>query len=230
MNYIILNNENSKDIAGLLIQELPPIIKPEIRTLIEEIDGKDGDIIEELGYKAYDKAITIALTKNYDIDKVIHFFDSKGIVVFSNEPTKYYHYSIIGQIDFTRLLRYKVATINFHVQPFKYLINESNIDVTIIDQTEIIVNNQGFITSKPTITLYGDGIVEISLNGSSAFQINIDSDYVTIDSEQQDAHKDSILKNRMMIGDFPILQAGENVITWSGNLTRIMIEPKSRWI
>ena len=39
-NYVILNNINSNTITGLVIQELPPITKPQIRALIEEIDGR----------------------------------------------------------------------------------------------------------------------------------------------------------------------------------------------
>ena len=53
-NYIILNNKDSRDITGLLIQELPPISKPKMRTSVEEIDGRDGDITTKLGYEAYD--------------------------------------------------------------------------------------------------------------------------------------------------------------------------------
>ena len=33
-----------------------------------------------------------------------------------------------------------------------------------------------------------------------------------------------------MGGEFPILQPGENVITWTGNLTKLKIQPESRWI
>ena len=58
-NYIILNGQISTNITGLLIQSLPPISKPKIRTQIEEIDGRDGDIVTPLGYSAYDKEISI---------------------------------------------------------------------------------------------------------------------------------------------------------------------------
>ena len=77
MNYIILNNKNSTEIKGLLISTLPPISKPSKRYNQEEIDGRDGDLITELGYKAYDKEFQIGLTYNYDVDEVISYFDSK---------------------------------------------------------------------------------------------------------------------------------------------------------
>ena len=33
-----------------------------------------------------------------------------------------------------------------------------------------------------------------------------------------------------MNGVFPILDPGNNIITWTGNLTKIKIQPKSRWL
>lgn len=123
-DYIILNNKNSNEIKGLLIQNLPPITKPRIRAEIEEIDGRDGDIVTPLGYGAYDKVFSIGLYGDFDINEVIKYFDSEGIVVFSNEPNKYYNYKILEQIDFEKLIRFRTADIMMHVQPFKYSTTE----------------------------------------------------------------------------------------------------------
>ena len=119
-NYIILNGTSSNTINGLLIQSLAPISKPLMRTETEEIDGRDGDISIPLGFSAYDKEITIGLYGTYDINQVISFFNSEGTVTFSNEPDKYYNYQIFDQIDFERLIRFKTATVTFHIQPFKF--------------------------------------------------------------------------------------------------------------
>ena len=123
-DYIILNNKNSNEIKGLLIQNLPPITKPRIRAEIEEIDGKDGDNVTPLGYGAYDKVFSIGLYGDFDINEVIKYFDSEGIVVFSNEPNKYYNYKILEQIDFEKLIRFRTADVMMHVQPFKYSTTE----------------------------------------------------------------------------------------------------------
>lgn len=127
MNYVIINGVNSNTIQGLLIQSLPPISKPLMRTEVVEIDGRDGDIVYELGYSAYDKQISIGLHGDFDIDQVIKFFTGKGTVIFSNEPDKYYNFQIINQIDYQRLLRYRTATVTIHVQPYKYAVEDMDI-------------------------------------------------------------------------------------------------------
>lgn len=129
-NYCILNGIYSNELTGLLVSSLPPISKPLMRTQIETIDGRDGDIVTNLGYSAYDKQMEIGLYGNYDIDEIIAFFASEGTVTFSNEPDKYYHYTIVDQIDFERLVRYRKATVTFHVQPYKYDATETEIDFT----------------------------------------------------------------------------------------------------
>ena len=132
-NYIILNNQNSNTISGLIIQELAPISKPAQRTQVETIDGRDGDIVTPLGYAAYDKTITIGLYGNFNINDIIAYFATKGTVIFSNEPDKYYYYQIVDQIDYERLVRYRVATVTMHVQPFKYSATEGTITVDSSD-------------------------------------------------------------------------------------------------
>lgn len=139
MNYISLNGKKSLLIKGLLISELPPITKPLVRTKTEEIDGRDGDIVTKLGYAAYDKKMTIGLFGDYNIDDIIEYFDSEGIVVFSNEPDKYYRYQILQQIDFDRLIRFRTATVVFHVQPFKF----SSVDDTLVyNRSLVFLQNQ----------------------------------------------------------------------------------------
>lgn len=128
-NYVIINGVNSNTINGLGINELPPITKPLQRSLIEEIDGRDGDIITKLGYGAYDKTMTIGLFHTYDIDEVIAFFNGEGTITFSNEPDKVYYFTILDQIDYEKLINFKTATITLHCQPFKYPIEEAPIEI-----------------------------------------------------------------------------------------------------
>lgn len=234
MNYVILNGAKSTDIKGLLIQSLPPISKPLMRTSIEEIDGRDGDIVTKLGYSAYDKEMLIGLFGDYDTDDVIQFFDSEGVVTFSNEPDKFYKYQIIDQIDFEKLIRFRQATVKFHVQPFKY----SAVDDSYTyegNETEFTIMNRGNTVARPRITVYGSGIVNLGINGTAVCVINIGAnEYITIDAAQMNAYKGDTLMNRSVVGDYDnlVLRIGSNTISWTGTgtVTKVEIENFARWI
>lgn len=144
MNYITLNGKRSLLIKGLLISELPPITKPLVRTKIEEVDGRDGDIVTKLGYAAYDKKMSIGLFGDFSIDDIIEYFDSEGEVIFSNEPDKFYRYKILNQIDFERLIRFRTATVVFHVQPFKYSAVSDELTYT---KSQMFLSDQGYDTT-----------------------------------------------------------------------------------
>lgn len=235
-NYIILNGNNSTNITGLLIQELPPISKPKMRANIEEIDGRDGDIVTTLGYSAYDKEFTIGLYGDFDIDEVIQYFNSSGTVVFSNEEDKYYNYQILEQIDFERLIRFRTATVKMHVQPFKYSTVEAKKSFTITDETSIQIRNIGNYYSKPIITICGSGTINLSLNGIQLFVIVLyeTSTEITIDFDKMEAYNQetTVLMNRQVTGNYDnfTLNVGLNTISWTGTITQIQITNYSRWL
>ena len=162
MDYIILNGKSSRLIGGLMIQTLPPITKPLMRTQVETIDGRDGDLVTKLGYSAYDKEITVGLYGDYDVDEIIKYFDSEGTVIFSNELDKYYQYQIIDQIDFEKLIRFKTATVTFHVQPFKY----SSVEKPLIMDNMLSIPDQTITENGVTISI-SDGDISISGNATT---------------------------------------------------------------
>lgn len=237
-NYIILNNQNSNQITGLLIQTLPPISQPKIRTQIEEIDGRDGDIITKLGYSSYNKEISIGLYGDYNVDDVIAYFtnNQSGKVTFSNEEDKYYNYEILEQIDFEKLIRFKTATVKMHIQPFKYSNVETIKSFTITNQTSINIRNTGNYVSKPTITITGTGTINLSLNNEQLFVIDLGntSTQIALDITNMNAYNptNNVFMNRAVTGNYDnfVLNIGLNTISWTGTITQIQIQNYSRWI
>lgn len=231
-NYVIINGVNSLTINGLAINELPPITKPLQRTLIEEIDGRDGDIITKLGYGAYDKVMTIGLYHNFDIDEVIAFFNGSGTITFSNEADKVYYFTILEQIDYESLLSFKTATITIHCQPFKYPLTNTPVNLSTGDST---VKNLGNVYSKPLLTLVGSGTITISLEDNQIFSIDMtDVGTMVIDTVLLEAYNPNtgVLLNRKVTGDYSKfkLQPGDNKITIGGTITSATIENITRWL
>ena len=232
MNYISLNGYKSTLIKGLLISELPPITKPAMRTSVDEVDGRDGDIITKLGYAAYDKKMTIGVYGDYNIDDIIQYFNSEGQVVFSNEPDKYYKYTILNQIDFERLCRFKTASVVFHVQPFKF----SSVDNTLEYNNPVVsyihAKNNGNVISRPKITIIGSGTITLTLHDFT-FTLALGTDEtITLDGATLNAYNGDTLKNRKVTGNLKNLwlPVGESLIEWTGTVTKLVITDGSRWI
>jgi phage-related protein len=236
--YIIINGVSSKNINGLLIQSLPPISKPKIRTSIEEIDGRDGDLVTTLGYAAYDKPITIGLKGDYNVDDVIEYFNTSGKVTFSNELDKYYNFDIYDTIDFNRLIRFKTANIKMHVQPFKYSIDEPPI---IWNNTEgqtianISVRNSGNIYSRPKLTITGSNTITVYLANTQIFSIELSAagETIIIDAAGMNATDTAgNYLNRQVTGDYNnfMLKTGVNNLRVTGAMQSVSIDTYSRWI
>lgn len=232
MSYLFWKGKDSRLINNLIILELPPISKPRMRTKTEQIDGKDGSIITDLGFESYDKIVKIGLKDNYNLDKLIGWFNGEGLLCLSNEPDKYYKAKIIEQIDYQRLIRFKTANIKFNVQPFKYSAIErlKTFDIDAIT-TSINIINSGNVEAKPLITFYGTGVINVSLNGIQIFTLDLSSDgNITLDCDKQEAFKGLTLKNRKMDGDFLKLIIGKNILSFTSGLTKIEILNYSRWL
>lgn len=231
-NYVIINNVNSNTKTGLAISKLPPITKPLMRTTKEEIDGRDGDIITQLGYSAYDKELEIGLYGTFDIDSIISFFNQSGTITFSNESDKYYNFTILDQIDYESLLKFRTATVKLHCQPFKYEVGETAKTLTSGNNT---VKNKGNIYSKPILSITGSGTISVSLNGNQIFSIDLsEEDDIVIDVENLEAYDpdDNSLLNRCVTGDYDDfkLLSGDNTVSLSGTITSASLTHYSRWL
>ena len=196
-DYVIINGVNSNTISGLKISKLPPITKPQMRTLIETIDGRDGDLITELGYSAYDKQLEIGLWGTYDINTIISFFNQEGTITFSNEADKFYNFKIINQIDYQKLLKFKTAVVVMHCQPFKYPTNETPIEGT------------------PT-TITGEGE---SLTLNNTFEAPLEIDLKGNTYQNGEPTPDTPIPINVVSGDNEIVVTGKNIANWiQGNV------------
>lgn len=221
---------DSRKIHGLMITALPPIKQPKKRILETNIDGRDGSIITELGYESYDFQVGIGLFGKYNIDEVIGYFSGGGYLIKSDEPDKQYICQIIEAVDYEKLIRFRTANITFRVQPFKYAVdNVKTYSISTTDST-VAVRNYGNYASKPKITLYGNGNVDLYINGVRTTALTVNGS-ITIDSKEQECTRGGELANRSMSGYFPEFKKGKNTIQFTrGLITKIVIEDASRWI
>lgn len=220
MVYFTFNDIRSDSMKNIIVESLPPIVKPPKRYNLVNINGSDRTNIETLGYEAYVKPITIWF-KDDNIDPIVNWLDGSGKLILSNELDKYYDAEILEQIDYEKAIRYRKARIPFLVQPFKHATKENEV-------TLLTVFNRGNIESLPLMTVYGSGVANISINGAWVCTLTI-NDFIILDSQEQEAYKGEVLQNRSMVGTFPKLKPGFNTISYTGNVTSIKTLVRSRW-
>lgn len=233
--YVIINGVNSNTINGLLVQSLPPITKPQMRTTIEEIAGRDGDIVTQTGFKAYDKTMSVGLYGDYNVDEIISYLSQSGEIVYSNEPDKYYNFACYAKADYERLIRFKTANITYHIQPYKYDYTERLIDLNNNNSRGLKLNilNKGNVKSNPKITFTGSGIVRLYINEIMVLIFRLTGLTTVIlgtDGNARDIN--GAFVNRQVEGDLSdiILNTGENVVSFRGNVTNVKISEFSRWL
>ena len=117
-------------------------------------------------------------------------------------------------------------------EPTTTILNDENAFMKVAYFKPFEVFNEGLEESKPLMILRGNGIVEIKVNGIARFTYTFPEgeNEVYIDSEIEEAYLGVALKNRNMLGEFPVLVPKSNKIEWSGDVESIEILPRSRWL
>lgn len=232
-------NKNSSADFGILIEKRPDINSPKRHISYIEVPGRDSSLRYDEG--TYED-VTIAvdctikganLMERLDIIKAWLYSAGESDLVFSFQPDKKYRAQVVNSIDFKQA--FKICSrfvILFSCRPFKYWVN--NIIITVNTGAGTTIVNQGSIASKPIIKVYCSGSGKFKINSAEVTLSNITVPYLTLDSELEEAYYmvNGEMKNanNLMSGEFPVLSAGNNTVTFSGGVTKLEITPNWRWL
>ncbi len=223
MNEFIFKNTNSNT-KNIMVNELPSIVKAPMRTETIEIDGRDGCIIIDKGYSSYVKTVNITTRPETDLEDLFEWLNGYGEAIFSNEPNRVYKANIINQIELKRLLKFRTATIEFLVQPYKYDIQNNK---TAKSNPSTIIN-EGSVISLPLFVINGTGSCILTINNKN-IELNIDTKLIIDTENYRVLDKDGALAGNRMVGEFPTLRVGENTISWTGNFT-VEVVKNQKWL
>ncbi len=211
---------------NVVVNLLPPFKKASKKVNIINIEGKDGTIVEELGYEGYVLPCKITLMDMTKLDEVMAWLSGSGALVRDDDDTKKVNVSIYNEVSYQKIIGVAEASFEFYVSdPFRYLISESDITLT----ANGTLTQGGTVFSEPLIKLTGTGLVEVTINGR-VFSYNFDTSYVYLDSKLHKAYYLTNKKNRKLSGNFPILDVGLNTISWTGNITEMVITKRTRYL
>ena len=220
------------------IQHRPQIVAPRRKVSFREVSGRSGAVpFDENAYENTTVSLTLVTygsseeEANYNRGKVFDAFNSGGYVPFIPyfDPDKIYMVHLesmvfVGSRVYGHNQPYEVTLT---VKPYKY----ERLQEPMAFTSSATLLNPYYYPSKPLITLYGTGDSTLSVNGDQFVFKNIQGSLV-IDSETENCYRMNggqiINENKKMYTlDFPELKPETNIISWTGNITKIEIEP--RW-
>lgn len=220
---------DSRDM-GIIVTSMPETVRPERRMESITIAGRNGTLhTDEEAYESYDRTMECAIKKRAKLDEIAAWLVGSGEMRFSTEPDKVYRVTISNKISISQMMRmFQKFQVIMDTQPFKYNINPFADELTLTAQT--IIRNGGTVYSEPIITVYGSGDITLNINGVN-FPLYGVNESITIDSEMMEVFKGNSNQNSKYGGEtFPRLEVGENAISWTGNVSRVEIQPKWRWL
>ncbi|MFR1851198.1 MAG: hypothetical protein ACLTK6_15645 [Clostridium perfringens] len=229
---LIFNNICSEEL-GIIVVEGPPEVLAQEEYEEISIEGRNGTLIENKGtFPNIEKSfILTTIDIDQDINLMIEkvkkwLFDIKDNKLLYSIENKYNIVKkvIIEEDIKTTFEEFGDFKVKFICEPFYYNLLEKNIIVT---QKQTTIYNSGDFTSAPKIIIYGTGDLQITINDTTV-QINNVDERVLLDSKLfLCLDKDNNNKSIDMIGNFPLLDKGENTITWIGSITKLDIEPRT---
>ena len=233
--YFIYNDKSSEDF-NIKIKTINNLSSPQRSIEKILVPGRNGELILDNGnFENFILTIECYLNclsedKNViskEIKRWLQSDFSYKKLILSNDTEFYYEAYCDTKLDFEYISsNFESFLISFSCKPYKKEINENVITIT---ESTNIYNN--YMPSNPLIKVVGSGDVTVSINNQELILKGLE-DEIEVDCEIMNAYKkingDIVLLNNKMYSDFPILESGENQISFEGNISKIEIIP--RWV
>ncbi|MED2750925.1 phage tail family protein [Bacillus thuringiensis] len=213
---------------GLAMVERPVI--PTAKQKVEQIEvpGRHGSLTKKGAFEDVPLKIKFNLLEEENIKPLIRrikawFMNGKKLYFTDDDVYRKIKHVEMGDIT-NEIEEYGEFEVEFTLDPFEYVTTVP----LVLTKPETILNH-GTVESSPKVEIHGNEDVRMMVN-DVAFQIKGVKDTVIVDSELLEAYAGTTPMNSNMIGEFPLFRVGENTITWTGDVTKLIIEPRWRYV
>lgn len=209
----------------IVIQEedMPPVTVSENVKEYVEVPGRDGVLTIDTGRRApvYKTVHAVLIDKEFK-QETKQLLQGHGRLELSNDPDVFYKARISEPVELApHWSGGWEFDVEFITEPFGYL-PEGQQPIEVTTSGEVLTND--WELTRPTITLYGTGDVDFFINNK---QIKLTlNKTTTIDSELGiAADADGLVDFK---GEFPVLEKGNNEVSWNGSITKAEVTPRWR--
>lgn len=238
LSYFEKGGRKSTDF-GVVVESYPPIVIAAERSNVYEVPGRHGDLeIREKALKSIMLPVGCAAKNTEHLNEFVGWLRKRDMLIFGNRPNEAYEARMISQIDVDQIMKGRQNRrfeIIFDCQPFRYIwpeVDPITISTSDYPYGSCPLNNPGNIESQPKIVIEGTGAATITINTRLMSFTDLGGGIV-VDCKIGDCFnlEESLLANELVeIGDddFPVLEAGANIIAWTGAITKITVTPRWR--
>ena len=222
------NGVRSTDL-GIRVTELPPITLPAERVSFVDVPGRAGSLAVAEDEDVYEDLLLTAtcVVQNMErLDEVAAYLKGSGRVSFANREEGFYYARIVNQIPFETILRgnpHRRFAVNFRCKPFFYL--DDTPTYTLTKMT--FLTNPGAVRAEPVITIHGSGDITLMV-GMTIVELSGVNGNITLDTPRMEAYSGNVSANMKVSGEYPMLGTGATAISWTGNVSRVTVQPNWR--
>lgn len=217
---------------GIKLQEMPQIIRPEERIEHVTIPGRAGEVTLTEGddiYNSYIQTIHMAIDSAANVAAAEKWLRGSGYLTLCSEPSRKQLARVINSVEFRKHSKnssWWEADVQFYCEPLKEDTTSVPVDVTSSGAT---VNNPGDVVSRPLITVIGSGTVTITIGGKTIAITDLTSGW-KVDSDLQWILDGTTPKQGVYTGSFPVFNPGNNTVAFTGNITKLTIDGRWRYL
>lgn len=217
---------------NLFLENYPsiPIANEEYEEV--QVEGRSGNLIINKG-TYLDKKIPFAFTIlspkiDIDFERVYEWLteiEDNRLIFGRNDRCYKVKKVLFGNIqkEFRSIGEFDVI---FLCEPFTQDLTKTTHEIT---KSGFKINYNGNAPGDTLIKVYGSGNIQLTINGET-MQINNVNNYIEIDSDLlQVRNQDGTSKDNDALGDFVLLTKGENTISYTGSVTKIIIEYTTKY-
>ncbi len=219
--------------CNVVVERFPNQPGPSRRYETIQVAGRNGDLLIDTGaYDNYTQPYEVYFNANQNKTPA----GARAVRAWLQSPIGYQRLEDSYDPEFYRMAYYAGPTeienamnlfgrltISFVCKPQRWRKDgERSIPMA---KSQTLYNN--LFPALPLIKVNGTAAGNLYV-GSYRVQIKELNDYIMLDSELQDAYREEQNKNNTIsTSAFPILEHGENTISWDGGITGIEVTP--RW-
>lgn len=226
----------SSDDVHVIVERYPSVTLAGRKLDTQAVPGRNGDLLfEQNAYQNYIQAYEVYMSAERirlprAMREVANWLcGPSGYQKLEDDydVETYRRAYFAGPLDVESIMhRFGRATIEFSCQPQRFLrAGDQTLEVL---QGETLLNPTAF-TALPLITVAGTGAGTLTVGGRTVTVKSLPDGYVILDCEAQNAYGAADANRNATISapEFPVLEAGETAVSWTGGITNVSIMP--RW-